>query len=63
MCRAADQIDLTRGTHVIGPGLGMARHAHDLLSRALSSDRPLVIDADALNIIASETGLQTKLFD
>lgn len=61
MCRAADQIDLTRGTHVIGPGLGMARHAHDLLSRALSSDRPLVIDADALNIIASETGLQTKL--
>jgi hydroxyethylthiazole kinase-like uncharacterized protein yjeF len=61
MCRAANEIDLTRGTLVIGPGLGMARHAHDLLSKALSSDQPLVLDADALNIIANEAALQIKL--
>lgn len=61
MCRSANQIDLTRGTLVIGPGLGMSRHAHDLLSKALSTYQPMVLDADALNIIANEPALQIKL--
>jgi len=40
----------------IGPGLGRADWARRLLERALASGKPLVIDADALNLLA-ETGL------
>lgn len=38
----------------IGPGLGRDAWAESLLAAALSSGRPLVIDADALTLIASE---------
>jgi hydroxyethylthiazole kinase-like uncharacterized protein yjeF len=61
MCRAADELNLSGGAIVAGPGLGTTRHAHDLLSRALGSDQPLVLDADALNLIALESSMQTKL--
>ena len=61
MCRAADTCDLTANCLVIGPGLGTSRAAHDVLSKALSSKTALVLDADALNLIAVEIGLQTKL--
>lgn len=61
MCRQAEKLSLDRGAVVIGPGLGMSRHAHDLLSSALSSALPLVIDADGLNLIAAEAPLQTRL--
>ena len=39
---------------VIGPGLGQGNWAKDMLSTALITDKPVVIDADALNIIASQ---------
>ena len=61
MCRAADTCDLTTNCLVIGPGLGTSRAAHDVLSKALSSKTALVLDADALNLIAVEAGLQAKL--
>lgn len=61
MCRHADDLRADHGVVVIGPGLGMSRHAHDLLSRALSSAPALVIDADALNLIAAEPALQSRL--
>lgn len=61
MCRAADAIDWQYGAMVIGPGLGTTRAAHDLLATALASTRPLVLDADALNLIAQEYGLQQRL--
>ena len=61
MCRAADTCDLTANCLVIGPGLGVSRTAHDVLSKALSSKTALVLDADALNLIAVEAGLQVKL--
>jgi hydroxyethylthiazole kinase-like uncharacterized protein yjeF len=61
MCRPAQEMDFTRGVIAIGPGLGMSREAHDLLNRALACTLPLVIDADALNLIAAESGLQHKL--
>jgi hydroxyethylthiazole kinase-like uncharacterized protein yjeF len=45
---------LARATAVIvGPGLGQSPWARGLLERALASDLPLVIDADALNLLAS----------
>jgi hydroxyethylthiazole kinase-like uncharacterized protein yjeF len=52
---------MDHGAVVIGPGLGMSRHAHDLLGRALSFAPTLVIDADGLNLIAAEPRLQSRL--
>jgi NAD(P)H-hydrate epimerase len=37
----------------IGPGLGTGREAHDAFDAAVGSDRPLVVDADALNLLAA----------
>ena len=46
---------LARSTVVaIGPGLGQDAWAAQLLSAALGSGRPLVIDADALNLLAGQ---------
>lgn len=66
MMRQADRVEFGTGsgsipTIVVGPGLGTSRHAHDVLSRALSAQGRLVIDADALNLIAAEPLLQQKL--
>ncbi|MDT0617735.1 NAD(P)H-hydrate dehydratase [Salinisphaera sp. P385] len=58
MCRdvaAAPDLEalLDRATVVaIGPGLGTDDWARDLLARVLTTDRPLMVDADALNLIA-----------
>lgn len=38
----------------IGPGLGQSEWAHTMLAYALASDHPLVMDADALNLLAQE---------
>ncbi len=61
MCRDAHAVELAAGAAVAGPGLGMSRDAADLVARALASALPLVIDADALNLIAAEPGLQQRL--
>lgn len=45
----------------IGPGLGQHPVAAQYLSRALDSDLPLVIDADALNLLAQDAALRQKL--
>jgi hydroxyethylthiazole kinase-like uncharacterized protein yjeF len=44
---------------LIGPGLGTDAVALDFLERALVVDKPLVIDADALNLIARHSDLRT----
>jgi hydroxyethylthiazole kinase-like uncharacterized protein yjeF len=61
MCRSAASLHPTRGAIVVGPGMGMSRDANDLLSRMLSTELALVIDADALNLLAVEPGLQQRL--
>ncbi len=67
MCRDAQQMlgslhsASQRGTLVAGPGLGQSREANDLLAQALASQLPLVLDADALNLLAEEAPLQYKL--
>lgn len=61
MCRIAQTHDFSSHTLVVGPGLGMSRTAHDLLVRALNTPAPLVLDADALNLVAAEPELQKKL--
>ena len=61
MCRSAASLQPTRGAIVVGPGMGMSSQANDLLSRMLSTELALVIDADALNLLAVEPGLQQRL--
>ena len=41
---------------VVGPGLGQTPWSQHLLQRALAAGKPAVLDADALNLIASGTG-------
>ena len=61
MCRLAGEFDFSRATLVVGPGMGSSPAAHDLLARALHAHGALVLDADALNLIAAEPGLQQIL--
>lgn len=61
MCRAAATLDFSAGTMVVGPGLSESRDAHDLLAQALHAPVNLVLDADALNLLAAESRLQHKL--
>jgi ADP-dependent NAD(P)H-hydrate dehydratase / NAD(P)H-hydrate epimerase len=44
-------------TWAIGPGLGMSPAAHQILSSVLASPLPVVIDADALNLMAEDPAL------
>jgi len=44
---------------VIGPGLGTAATARTCVERALALDVPLVLDADALNVLAVNPDLRT----
>jgi len=61
MCRSAAEFDLSLATLVIGPGLGNAREAHELLTRAIGCGSALVADADALNLLAADPALQSAL--
>ncbi|HYD97353.1 MAG TPA: NAD(P)H-hydrate dehydratase [Noviherbaspirillum sp.] len=61
MCRSAADFDLSAATLVAGPGMGTGRLAGDMLARLLAAPAPLVLDADALNLIAAEPGLQHPL--
>lgn len=61
MCRTAQSLFPTRGAIVAGPGMGTSSASYDLLSRVLSMELPLVLDADALNMLANEPSLQTRL--
>lgn len=44
-----------------GPGFGQSEFARDLLSQLLACPQPLLLDADALNLIASHPVLQDRL--
>ena len=60
MLRTADEV--LKLDHLnclaVGPGLGQSPDAHQVLAAALHADLPLVLDADALNLIAFDAGLQ-----
>jgi len=46
---------------VVGPGLGQSAPALQCLSRAIATNLPLVLDADALNLLAHDQNLQTQI--
>lgn len=52
MLRRADETFTLATVLAVGPGLGRSPAAVDLLRRAIDSELPLVIDADALNLLA-----------
>jgi hydroxyethylthiazole kinase-like uncharacterized protein yjeF len=62
MLRAAEDIfDLQNlDCLVVGPGMGQSDHAKALLQRALTSNNMLLLDADALNLIATDKDLQKQ---
>ena len=45
----------------VGPGMGTVKSAEQLLREVLDASVPLVLDADALNLIASSKTLQARL--
>jgi hydroxyethylthiazole kinase-like uncharacterized protein yjeF len=53
---AADMRSLLNRTTVIaiGPGLGQSQWSQSLFSRTLDTNLPMVVDADALNLLAQE---------
>ncbi len=63
MVRAADSAEdiedlLDSASAVaVGPGLGRSPWAEALLARCLAAGKPLVVDADGLNLLAAEGGL------
>lgn len=66
MCRGVNNSDelgalLERATVVaVGPGLGQDAWAHAMWNRASGSARPLVVDADALNLLAEAPRVQSS---
>jgi hydroxyethylthiazole kinase-like uncharacterized protein yjeF len=63
MLRAAAEVlqDGFSDSIVMGPGLGKSAQAVGLVEQALASPLPLVLDADALNLIAADPALAQKL--
>ena len=61
MFRPADDFDLAGRTLVIGPGMGGSASAMRLLARAIDSDSPLVIDADALTLVGASPDLLARV--
>lgn len=61
MCRHAGDFDFSQATVVAGPGAGSAPRTHQLLTQVLETASPLVLDADALNVLAADATLQQQL--
>jgi len=53
MLRTADDAFAHATTAVVGPGLGASEAALEIVRRTASADFPLLLDADALNLLAA----------
>ncbi|RUO66167.1 NAD(P)H-hydrate epimerase [Pseudidiomarina planktonica] len=49
-------------TIVVGPGLGQSEWAHMIWQHAVASSKPLVVDADALRLLAQEASPPTSIW-
>ncbi len=58
MLRGAQQIEPDADAWVVGPGLSRSDRAQTLTADAIARDQPLVLDADALNIVAADDALR-----
>lgn len=61
MLRPAGEVLSMATVLAIGPGLGQSPEALDLLRRAIDTPLPLVLDADAINLLAAHPVLAAKV--
>lgn len=61
MLRQARKLPEQLTALAIGPGLGTGAEAATMLAAALDADCPLVLDADALNLVGRDPALQARL--
>lgn len=61
MLRPADALPATLTALAVGPGLGSSARAESLLAAALARDIPLVLDADGLNLVATNAELHNQV--
>ncbi|QOL48846.1 NAD(P)H-hydrate dehydratase [Massilia litorea] len=61
MFRLAHDFDFAGRVLVLGPGMGDAMEAMRALGHGIDSAAPIVLDADALNLVAASTELQARL--
>ncbi|WP_267728591.1 NAD(P)H-hydrate dehydratase [Niveibacterium sp. 24ML] len=61
MMRSANEVHSLASALAIGPGLGQDEAANVHLSRALAFRGPLVLDADALNLLGANPSMHTAL--
>jgi len=61
MLREANDIFDLATALAIGPGLGQSDQAVELLRRAVNTEMPLVVDADALNLLAAHPTLARRV--
>lgn len=58
MLQEPEQVLEQAGVIALGPGLGRSVEAHAVLERAIRSNLPIVLDADALNLVAAAPALR-----
>ena len=61
MLHAASEAQPGADVLALGPGLGMSQQARHALEQALASELPLILDADALNLLANDAVLAARL--
>jgi hydroxyethylthiazole kinase-like uncharacterized protein yjeF len=61
MCRAAQNMEFSMTTVVAGPGLGTSAAALELLRKIVTAAPHLVLDADALNLVAAHSDLHQQV--
>lgn len=61
MSRLAHDFDFADRVLVLGPGMGDAMEAMRALGHGIDSAAPIVLDADALNLVAASTELQARM--
>ncbi len=61
MLRRAQDVDLPDAVLVAGPGLGATEDSRAALARAVGTAAPLLLDADALNLLAQDGALQATV--
>ncbi|RCL00327.1 MAG: putative sugar kinase [Candidatus Tokpelaia sp. JSC085] len=61
MLRDVDTVPALSSVLVVGPGMGMSSTAMAVLHEVLEQKQPMVLDADALNLVATDCALQQRL--
>ncbi|WP_158228842.1 NAD(P)H-hydrate dehydratase [Chitinimonas sp. BJB300] len=59
--KTVSQLSESADVIVLGPGLGQSDMAKNVVTQALQAPKPLLIDADALNLIAADTDLAEQV--